>query len=72
MGTQFSYLLQIKKESCTTKAHLYNLTFLLYYNKKYTNTILLVCLALSQVALHSKTGSRPVKEKEAAEWQISL
>lgn len=51
---------------------LYNSSFLLYYNKKYTNTTLPLCLALSQVALHSKPASHPVKEKEAAEWQISL
>lgn len=35
------------------------------------NTTLPVCLALSQAALHSKPGSHPVKEKEAAERQIS-
>lgn len=36
------------------------------------NTTLPACLAPSQVALHSKPGSYPVKEKEAAERQISL
>lgn len=36
------------------------------------STTLPVCLALSQATLHSKPGSHPVKEKEAAEQQISL
>lgn len=36
------------------------------------NTMLPVCLALGQGALHSQPGSGPLKEKEAAEQQNSL
>lgn len=48
---------RLKEKAALQRPVLYNSSFLLYYHKKYMNTTLPVCLALSQVALHSKPGS---------------